>query len=366
MVRSKMNNNHVELLKQLSSGLCGLKGIGDFNPCSESEIKIEFEEWEWEIGVGIYGLYQYADYTNNKNLFNALEKWFEHQINKGLPEAQINTTAPMITLALLAEKSDRQDWYQLISDWADYLIHSLPRVYDSGFQHVVKERLNEGQLWDDTLFMTGLFLAQAGRLLNRQELIHEAELQFLTHSQYLADKKSGLWFHGWTSEGSHNFAEVFWARGNAWITVAIPELFALVGERINPAVKQHLTSLFRRQVDALVSCQSDNGMWHTVLDDDSSPQESSAVAGFAYGMLRGCRSGLIEEDKMLRVTQSGLAALDAVISRIDSKGILLEASDGTAMGHDIQYYFDIPNTPVPYGQALAMMCVTELIQGEWY
>ena len=77
-------------------------------------------------------------------------------------------------------------------------------------------------------------------------------------------------------------------------------------------------------------------------------------------------SGLIEEDKMLRVTQSGLAALDAVISRIDSKGILLEASDGTAMGHDIQYYFDIPNTPVPYGQALAMMCVTELIQGEWY
>ena len=54
----------------------------------------------------IYGLYQYADYTNNKNLFRALENWFEYQVNKGLPEAQINTTAPMITLALLAEKSD--------------------------------------------------------------------------------------------------------------------------------------------------------------------------------------------------------------------------------------------------------------------
>ncbi|WEM44679.1 glycoside hydrolase family 88 protein (plasmid) [Photobacterium sp. DA100] len=360
-----MNNNHVELLKQLSSGLCGLKGIGDFNPCSDSEIKIEFEEWEWEIGVGIYGLYQYADYTNNKNLFNALEKWFEAQIEKGLPEAQINTTAPMITLALLAEKNKRQDWYQLINDWADYLINSLPRVYDGGFQHVVKERMNQGQLWDDTLFMTGLFLAQAGRLLNRQALIHEAELQFLVHSQYLADNKSGLWFHGWTAEGSHNFAGVFWARGNAWITVAIPELVALVGEQLNPAVKQHLTALFRRQVDALVGYQSSNGMWHTVLDDDSSPQESSAVAGFAYGMLRGCRTGLIEDAKRQHVTQSGLAALDAVISRIDEKGILLEASDGTAMGHDIQYYFDIPNTPVPYGQALAMMCITESIQGEW-
>lgn len=360
-----MGNNQVELLKKLSSGLCSLKGIGEINLNSSEEIEIGFENWEWEIGVGLYGLYQYAEFANNDNLIRAIANWFDKQISNGLPEAQINTTAPMITLAILAEKYQRSDWKSVISDWADYLIHSLPRVYQSGFQHVVKERMNEGQLWDDTLFMTGLFLAKAGSLLERDELIHEAELQFISHAQYLMDNRTGLWFHGWTAKGQHNFAQVFWARGNAWITVAIPELFHLCGERLSPAVQRHLTSLYRRQVATLIQYQHENGMWHTVVDDAASPQESSAVAGIAYGMLRGCRAGLIEQHELDRTILSGKKALNAIIRRIDDNGILLEASDGTAMGHDIQYYFDIPNTPVPYGQALAMMCITESIQGKW-
>mgnify|MGYP000569077100 CR=1 FL=1 len=360
-----MKPNYLNVLQQLSSGLCRLKGIGDFNPFAEQDISIEFEEWEWEIGVGLYGMYEYANYSQNESLINALEDWFGRQIEKGLPEPQINTTAPMITLACLAEQKKRADWHQLIGQWADDLMQNLPRVEGSGFQHVVKERLNEGQLWDDTLFMTGLFLAKAGTLLGRQELIHEAELQFIAHAQFLADKKTGLWFHGWTSVDRHNFAGAFWARGNAWITVAIPELVSLVGQIINPAVKQHLVSLLRLQIDALLELQADDGMWHTVLDDPASPVESSAVAGIAYGMLRACRLELIQPEKFESVKTAALKAIDAIVERIDENGILLEASDGTAMGHDIQYYFDIPNTPVPYGQALAMMSITEVIQGEW-
>ncbi|MCU4674127.1 glycoside hydrolase family 88 protein [Catenovulum sp. 2E275] len=360
-----MNHNYLEVLQKLSSGLCSLKGIGDFDPTASGTISIEFEEWEWEIGVGLYGLYQYANYAGHKQLISALEVWFSQQIDKGLPKAQINTTAPMITLALVAEQQNRTDWHQLIENWADYLLTSLPRVDGCGFQHVVKERLNEGQLWDDTLFMTGLFLAKAGKLLGRNDLIHEAELQFLAHAQFLADKKTGLWFHGWTAVDKHNFAGAFWARGNAWITVAIPELIQLVGDFINPAIRQHLVALLQLQINALLTLQSDNGMWHTVLDDDTSPQESSAVAGIAYGMLCACRLNLIEADKFEQVKNSALLGIKAIIERIDEHGILLEASDGTAMGHDIQYYFDIPNTPVPYGQALAMMSITEVIQGEW-
>ncbi|WAJ72172.1 glycoside hydrolase family 88/105 protein [Catenovulum adriaticum] len=360
-----MSDKYLSLLQQLSSGLCSLKGIGNFNPFSNEAIRIEFEEWEWEIGVGLYGLYQYANDANQANLIDALENWFERQIDKGLPQPQINTTAPMITLALLAEQKQRTDWHQLIAEWADYLLTSLPRVEGCGFQHVVKERLNEGQLWDDTLFMTGLFLAKAGMLLNRQDLIEEAELQFLAHAQFLADKKTGLWFHGWTAVDKHNFAQAFWARGNAWITVAIPELIQLVGEVINPAIKQHLISLLNMQIQALLKLQSENGMWHTVLDDDMSPQESSAVAGICYGMLCASRLNLINPEDVEQVKQSALKGVQAIVDRIDERGILLEASDGTAMGHDIQYYFDIPNTPVPYGQALAMMCITEVIKGEW-
>ncbi|MGO7223688.1 glycoside hydrolase family 88 protein, partial [Rhizobium ruizarguesonis] len=58
--------------------------------------------------------------------------------------------------------------------------------------------------------------------------IDEAVYQFVIHTRNLSDPVSGLWYHGWTFNGRHNFAKAFWARGNAWITFAIPELFDLV------------------------------------------------------------------------------------------------------------------------------------------
>ncbi len=268
----------------------------------------------------------------------------------------------MITLCLIAERQGRHDWYDLIRKWAENLLNNLPRVNNCGFQHVVKERPNDGQLWDDTLFMTGLFLAKAGDILKLNSLIHEAELQFISHAQYLADNVTGLWYHGWTEIEKHHFAAAFWARGNSWITVAIPELIELISNKLNPAIKLHLTALLEKQIDSLIELQADNGMWHTLLDDPESPQESSAVAGIAYGLLKSCRFNILPKEKQTIVKESATLAINAVMKRIDDKGILLEASDGTAMGHDLQYYHDIQNTPVPYGQALAMMALIEFIQ----
>lgn len=62
------------------------------------------------------------------------------------------------------------------------------------------------QMWDDTLMMTVLPLAKIGKLLNCPEYIEEATYQFLLHVQNLMDKETGLWFHGWSYEGQHNFA----------------------------------------------------------------------------------------------------------------------------------------------------------------
>jgi Predicted unsaturated glucuronyl hydrolase involved in regulation of bacterial surface properties, and related proteins len=68
--------------------------------------------------------------------------------------------------------------------------------------------------------------------------------------------------------------------------------------------------------------QAENGMWHTLVDDPLSPQESSATAGIAYGMLRGVRMGILDAD----VAGSALRAWGALCDRIDERGIVLEAS----------------------------------------
>jgi hypothetical protein len=162
---------------------------------------------------------------------------------------------------------------------------------------VTYSEVNFNQMWDDTLMMTVIPLTKIGVLLNRPHYIEEAKFQFLTHINYLMDPRSGLWYHGWefTPEGptsGHNFANALWARGNCWITVAIPLFISILGDQLPPSdpIRKELVSVLRRQVDALVKCQDlKTGLWHTLLIDRTSYVESSAAAGFAAGMFMAIR-----------------------------------------------------------------------------
>ena len=349
-------NDNSELLKRVSLGLAKLKGMNDTAPVSEQGFAIQFDEWDWEVGVGLYGLFRHAEQAADSELIAAIAAWYDWQISRGLPPRQVNSSSPLLALGKLLDHVDRPDWDALVQDWADWLMTGLARTEDGGFQHVVKERANDGQLWDDTLFMTCLFLADAGKRFGRADWVDEAIHQFLVHARYLSNPVTGLWYHGWTFEGRHNFAEAFWGRGNCWVTVAIPELFGILGDAIPPFARAFLTSVFRAQVDTLAGCQLPDGMFTTLLDDPASPPETSATAGFAYGILRAIDLGMLDAGYRDIATR----AHDAVVQRIGADGIVLEVSDGTPMGHDLDFYRRIPNVPAPYGQALVMLLLVEV------
>lgn len=356
--------SHLNTLNQLVSAFCRLKGIGELatDNSNKNQIKIEFEDWEWEVGVGLYGLYNFAKYNNDKNLINSMINWYDYQIAKGLPPMQINTTAPMLALLLITEDLQMDKYKPLLNSWADDLLQNLPKTSAGGFQHVVKEQANTEQLWDDTLFMTCLFLAKGSSVLKRDELLKEAEYQFLLHAHYLSDTKTDLWYHGWTFDGQHHFGNALWGRGNAWVTVGITDLITLLGKGMSETVSRFLVAILDRQMAGLVKYQAENGMWHTLLDDDFSPEESSATAAIAYGMLKASRMGLVKNPIYIK---TALKATKAVLDCMDSDGVLLKASAGTLVGHDLQYYHDVRMTPVPYAQALAILLVVELIEGKW-
>ncbi|MFZ4212442.1 glycoside hydrolase family 88 protein [Pantoea endophytica] len=55
-------------------------------------------------------------------------------------------------------------------------------------------------------------------------------------------------------------------------------------------------------------------------------------------------------------------ALRCVIGNLDEVGELKQVSFGTAMGSDLEYYRQIPLTSMPYGQAMALLCLTEYLR----
>jgi len=234
----------------------------------------------------------------------------------------------------------------------------LPRTEENGFQHIVYNSVNYQQLWDDTLMMSVLPLAKIGLLLDRPHYIEEAKRQFMLHVKYLSDRKTGLWFHGWTFDGRHNFADALWARGNCWVTMAIPEIIELLDLKEDDGFRLFLIETLESQVKALVECQDAGGLWHTLLNDPDSYLEASAAAGFAYGMLKALRKGYLEGDVY---KQSALSAVRAVLENISDDGELQQVSFGTPVFDDLQGYRDIPLTSMPYGQSMAILLLVEFM-----
>lgn len=314
---------------------------------------ISMDNWEWPQGVGLFSLYLYYKETGRNEILDDLREWFDKRIAEGLPDKNINTMCPMLTLAYLCEELGDERYLALCKEWARYAMEELPRTEEGGFQHIVSGHLNEGQLWDDTLYMTVLFVARMGILLNDDRYIQESVRQFLVHLKYLTDPVSGLFFHGWTFEGNHHFAEALWGRGNAWYTAGLVDYLDMAD--IPKGVRLFLLSSLERQVKKLSELQAESGMWHTLLDDSDSYVETSATAGFAYGILKAVRRGLLDES----YKPVAMRALSAVLEQIGDDGIVNGVSYGTGMGRTLQEYRDIPICPMAYGQSMVLLLLVE-------
>lgn len=314
--------------------------------------------WEWTHGIGLYGIYQYYQQTGDDQMRAIIDDWFEARLAEGTPTKNVNTVCPFLTLAYRYEETRDARWVPYLERWAEWVMYDMPRTQKNGLQHIVYNSENTDQLWDDTLMMSVLPLAKIGKLLNRPEFIEEATYQFLLHVQYLMDRRSGLWFHGWTFDGKHNFAEARWARGNSWLTVAIPEFIELLELPEGNATRRFLLQVLESQIEALAQYQDDSGLWHTLLDDANSYVESSATAGFAYGILKAVRKRYVDK----RYAEMAEKAIRGVIGNINPQGELVNVSFGTAMGRDLDYYRQIPLTSMPYGQAMAILCLSEYLR----
>ena len=296
--------------------------------------------WEWTHGIGLYGIYQYYQQTGDEKMRAVIDDWFTARLAEGTPTKNVNTMSPFLTLAYRYEETGNAAWRPYLERWAEWVMYEMPRTDKGAMQHIVYNNENHQQMWDDTLMMSVLPLAKIGKLLDRPEFVEEATYQFLMHVQYLMDRETGLWFHGWTFDGHHNFAQARWARGNSWLTIAIPEFLELVDLPENNATRRYLLQVLESQVSALAKCQDDSGLWHTLLDDPHSYLESSATAGFAYGILKAVRKRYIDAS----YAPVAEKAIQGVIKHINPAGELTQTSFGTAMGNDLDFYREIALT----------------------
>ena len=322
------------------------------------------KEWDWPQGVGLYGLLKIMQYEKNEDYKEFLYHWFKENIAQGLPSKNINTTTPLLTLVELNDYYQDPEFENLCKKWADWLMNCLPRTKEGGFQHVTSAngdrqgvRLNENEMWIDTLFMTVLFLNKMGQKYKVQEWVDESIHQVLMHIKYLYDKKTGLFYHGWTFNEMNNFGGIFWCRGNSWFTLGILDYIDMFKGTLNPGVKEFIVDTYRAQVKALKKLQAKSGLWHTVLLDPSSYEEVSGSAAIAAGILKGIRYGILDDSYL----ECARKAVNGILKNIDKDGTVLNVSGGTGMGYDADHYKNILIAPMAYGQSLTILALAEAL-----
>ena len=99
------------------------------------------------------------------------------------------------------------------------------------------------------------------------------------------------------------------------MTIAIPEIIEILELSKEDALRKLLIETLEAQVRALKTYQSESGLWHTLLDDPSSYVESSATAGFAYGILKAVHKRYLPQE----YKEVAYRAIQGLLEQIDEK-----------------------------------------------
>jgi len=311
--------------------------------------------WDWPCGVAYYGISEAYLATGNKDYIDMLKNWIDEYIECGLPTWTVNTCAMGHCLITLYEATGDEKYWDIVMSKVDYIQNHALRFADNVLQHTVSANNDfPEQAWADTLFMAGFFLLRVGIKLQDKELIDDSLNQYYWHIQYLQDKKTGLWYHGYNNIQKNHMSGFFWGRANAWAAYTMSQVKARLPEAYLYPQFMDIDCALRDQLAALKLLQSEKGLWRTILDDEVSYEEVSASAGIAAAMV-------VNDNPMHgKYVQKSLAG---ILEKITDDGRVLDVSGGTAVMNDREGYHKISKDWTQgWGQGLGLVFLVELLR----
>jgi len=314
--------------------------------------------WDWPAGVAFYGVGLAYQALKKERYLELLKNWIDEYIEFGLPPITVNSSSMGHTLLTLYLETGEEKYLELAKKKADFLVNEAEKFGEIGIlEHTVGGKvLFPEQAWIDTIFMSALFLVRMGHALANQTYMAEGIRQFKGHEFYLQDQQTQLYYHGWDNIKQNHMSGIFWARGNAWAAYSMSAALGLVD--VKEPIFMEMASSLRDQLSALMNLQSENGLWHTVLLDPQSYEETSGSSGIAAALaLRG--HGTPKSFKALQ------KALDGLIKKVDENGVVCDVSTGTAVMNTTEGYINTSKKRIEgWGQGLALVFFAHLLMKE--
>ncbi len=279
-----------------------------------------------------------------------------------------NSVASTHGLAFMYRETGEERYLEAaLKVYEDYL--RIIRTSNGGVSHL----FYAPELWDDTIYMVGVYLMAMYRATNDEKYIDELIFQFKAHKEKLEVEEWGLWVHGWDGDNKPNIdfcsqsttwpdkdtrrSKEIWGRGNAWVVVTLSEL-------LNTIDRSHkewdfLAASLKEMIVHLPDLQDEaTGHWYQLpvrKGEEGNYIESSCTAMFGFGILNALKLGIVsgeDYEKAVERAYYGLRKHSIYPVGPEEKGFLntKNVCAETCIG-DKNYYFDIETTT---GKAYAL------------
>lgn len=210
----------------------------------------------------------------------------------------------------------------------------------------------QSRFWVDDLYMITFLQTNAWRATGERMYIDRAAL---TMAEYLpkVQLKNGFVYHS-------PQAPFVWGRGMGWVAAGMALLLDNLPE--DSEYRPMILKGYCKMMKSLLDCQSPDGMWRQLVDDEESWSETSCTAMFGYAFACGVRNGWLPENKYLLAARK---AWKALLRYIDCYGNIGHVCTGTDRRNSRDWYMNRGTVNGdPHGQAPLLWLATELIRLE--
>lgn len=197
-------------------------------------------------------------------------------------------------------------------------VKGQPRTAEGNFWH---KQIYPNQVWLDGLYMAQPFYMEYEKLFNNSKNIEDTYNQFFNVYKIMRDPKTGLYYHGYDSSKKMFWADKetglsknFWLRSLGWFSMALLDTLNIAPDRGSENWNK-LKSIFIDLCESMLKFQDKSGMWWQVPNYPGKGKnylETSGSAIFAYSLLKGYRTKILEDKKF---QEAGIKAFEGICDK---------------------------------------------------
>lgn len=251
------------------------------------------------------------------------------------------------------ENLDNEKWSAIIEKTADYIMNDEFRLDDGTLS---REYPRKGAVWADDLYMSVAFLARMGHYSKESKYFDFAITQVLNYTHYLRNEQLKVYNHAYFHHQKMTNG-AYWGRANGWVMMAQVELLSYLPD--DHPQKDELVSVLTQFIQGVSHLQSQNGLWHQLLNKEDSFLESSCTAMFIYSIARAVNQGWIDS----AFSQVAWKGWQGLYTNITEDAQVKDICVGTHIEWNLPFYYNRPiSVNDTHGLAATLMAGAEIVK----